>query len=280
MAVSFDNSFGIQYANQGYQFIGDTDQPGDAPVLTEDQANAVLAENKATFRLHDGMPVGLDGRLLDFPLSSVTSFDGPRPLPGVSGPSASPQQVRDRASYFDLDGSTDAALMWATVMTLAQSAMKDVRDARLMKAIAQEQKLAAKDKEIAATKSKIEHEKDAARDQFITSIVAACVTAAAGAAGGGNGGVSGALGSSATSLGTMINAAGNYITTAYGAKADANKADLLAKRWSKIAEMLDTSIEDKKANLDAAKEQFKAALKLIDDHYEQQTQVVSKIFQG
>jgi len=280
MAVSFDNSFGIQYANNGYQFIGDTDQPGDAPVLSEDQANQVLAENKATFRLHDGMPVGLDGKLLDFPLSAVTSFDGARPLPGVSGPTSSPQQVRDRASYFDLDGSTDAALMWATVMTLAQSSMKDVRDARMMKALAQEQKMAAKDQEIAATKDKIAHEKDAARDQFITSVVAAGVSAFAGAVGGNSGGMTGALGGSAAALGTMINSTGNWISTAYGNKAQANAADIKSKQWAKTAEMLDQSVEDKKANLDAAKEQFKAALKLIDDHYEQQTQVTSKIFQG
>jgi hypothetical protein len=279
MAVSFDSSFGIQYANNGYQFIGDTDRPGDAPVLREDQANEVLADNKATFRLHDGMPVGLDGKLLDFPLSAVTSFDGARPLPSVSGPTAAPREVRDRAGYFDVDGSSDAALMWATVMTLAQSSMKDIRDARMMKAVAQEQKIAAKDSEIAATKDKIAHEKDAARDQFITSVVAASVSAAAGAFGGGSG-AAGALGGSAAALGTMINSTGTWISTAYGNKAKANEADIQSKQWAKTAEMLDQSVEDKKANLDAAKEQFKAALKLIDDHYEQQTQVVSKIFQG
>lgn len=306
-----DSNWLILQAGQGqYQLLTDEDGPGGAPpvasdVMSEEELNAKLAAMNngqgVGFKLVDGFYVALDGYSGSTGAvhSSVYSYEG-HEVPDTSGPVASNTDVSSRVSGLASSaGSQDASLMWLGFMVMAETSMRDVSDAREARTLAQSQKTAFGLREIKATEEKIEKEKEAAAEAVTTAwivlgvstLAAAAGGAAAGWAGGaaGEGGKAaaigyGALGAGAGAIGSgigpLVQAWRNAVEVESGAKSEANKKELEAKYFSAMAAMIDEAIEDTKSNYDAAKEAFKSALKIIVDHYDQQAQITSKIFQS
>lgn len=64
-----------------------------------------------------------------------------------------------------------------------------------------------------------------------------------------------------------------------GARLSRLRQDMDALRRQKEQEYMDQSIESAKSNYDEAKEQFKLALRIMDEHRQRQQQVVQKITQ-
>jgi hypothetical protein len=302
-----DNNWLILQAGDGkYRLVTDDDGPGGKPPVTsdelsEDELNAKLeAMNNGQgvgFKLVDGVYVPVDG--YTGPLGSSAPspvYSGGHDLPPLTGPVASNTDTSGHVTWLaSNDGSQDAALLWLGFMVMAESSMRDVSDARTGRTLAQGQKTAFSLREIKATEEKIEKEKEAADSALTTAWISFAIATVAGGVGGYASAASSGAGATAKwtagAWGLASGASGQAATlfTAWrtaadasdsGPKGQANKKELEAKFFAAMAAMVDEAIEDTKSNYDAAKENFKAALKIISDHYDQQAQVTAKIFQA
>jgi hypothetical protein len=263
-------------AEQGYAIL---EQTGEEPpqqrgrALKEEEINKLLAAyglvvNQGAVVAQDGFHVGATTT----GLSAVTSYGGPPPLPDVQGTVASANQVASAVNgAADDETMWEGALMWMALSELAHSAMRDMKDAKDVRNIMQTAKRAAKEGEIAATEKNIEAMKDAAWFNFGVSLVAAAASCIV--SGFNIGGASSEAFSRA--LATVLPELGKALNQSSGPQAEANKAQLEMKRKELEAQLFDELIEDSKGNYEEAKELFKLALKVLQEHSERETQAIN-----
>ncbi|MBN1960198.1 MAG: hypothetical protein JW841_04570 [Deltaproteobacteria bacterium] len=309
ISYSSDNTWMIlQNANDQYQIMTDEDGPGGTPgitsgVLTEAELNAILMQMNGGqgvgFTLVDGVQVPTDGYTgpSAINLNSLIYESLGHEVPDINGPIALDDDVKEVLNQIATNVSLqDAALMFAAFMIMAKAATRDISDAREGRIAAQEHKQAMQQNQIQATKDKIAHLLEEARDNLATAWIIAAVSFIGGCAGAGIGQAAGAIENTVLKTITSISAAGvqacstqlGNIAGAYrnvanleekGAKGKANKKEIEEKYFEMMVSIQDEAIEDKKSTEDAAREVLKSGLKIINDHYDQQTQIASKIFQ-
>jgi len=250
----------------------------EGKVVNSDGLNEILKNNKAGHLQASGNQLFADGvDVATKGTAAATDFGGMPALPGIGGGSVlGNADVGTKLTW--LAEMEDASLMWMAMSTMAQVAMREMKDAKSIRNALQLSKIQGKASEIKSDEQRISAERDSAMNKMITGIVAAVVSAAAGAIGskvGGTGG--GALTGSAAALGNCVTAVGDYIDKAHGARAEADEKQVQAKRWQMLQEVDDQGIEAAKGNYEEAKEQFKKALQIMTEHVERQSQVVQKI---
>ncbi|MEL7304798.1 MAG: hypothetical protein AAGJ56_03110, partial [Myxococcota bacterium] len=167
------------------------------------------------------------------------------------------------------DTISGAALMWMELSTMAESSMKEMSDWKELKNAMQEGKAESKKNEIKSTEEKIEAERAAALEGFVWSAVAAIAGAAASKIPGMSQPVS-----------TMVNKFGEYHSKAHGAEREANEKELEGMRHQLMQELMDQGIETAKSAYDEAREQFKLALKILDEHAERETQINANLMRS
>ncbi len=300
---SGDNWLIQKQQDEHYQLLQDVDGDGvadNSTVMSEAEINTFLQAQGAGFLITGGEQVPLDGYVLDDSIqyNPIVDFDVPPPLPVPSGATLPPAKLRERLN--GAEEISDAALMWMTLLTLAETSAQDLKNARISKSLAHEQKAGFKHQEIRATENKIEKDKDAAQMQFWISVGSAAASFAlsfggallssanAGATAGDVAAREGAsrtayavgkgMEASGTAFGQVISAGGNWINTEFGPKAEANRLEMRAKRYAMAAEAIDQVIEEKADTIKAVDEHRKQALRILDEHCDRETQLTRQIF--
>ena len=81
----------------------------------------------------------------------------------------------------------------------------------------------------------------------------------------------------ASSVGPLINKAGEYYSKVHGGGREADEKRLEVKRYERQEALFDDAVDSAKSTYEESKEQFKLALRIMTEHMERQTQVVQKI---
>ncbi len=247
---------------------------GEAKIVNEGAINQMLALYGLKAANGSFAPVDGGWSPSSTNINTVTNPSDPV-LPDVGGPSASPDQVGGLGNWLQTtQGIDDAALMWSALSTLATTAMRDMQDAKQIKNALQSSKLAAKENEIKSTEEKIAAEQAALWTAFAAQVAAAAVSMILGSmdAGWAQAGAQG--------VGGSITAFQQAYGKSYGNQAEADAKQIESMRWQKEQDRLEMGVEDARANYDEAKELFKLALKIMNEHVERQTQVVQTITRG
>jgi hypothetical protein len=242
--------------------------------LSEAEANKLLA--RYGVRVEAGQLYAVDGTQIEPTpggLAAVTSYGGAPPLPDVEGKGVPPGSLGNPVTSARVDDS-DGALMWMALSTLANAAMHEMKDARQVRDLMQQNKRAAKEAELGALEKQISKMKGAAWFNAATGIAtaaASCVLSVSGSKWMSEGladGLSRGLSTSLPPLGQALN-------KTIGPEAAANQAQIDQKRWEQQAQLFDEMIEDAKGRYDETKELFKLALKVMQEHVERETQAIN-----
>jgi hypothetical protein len=272
-SATTSSSYEVSYDNNEYRI---NDKPS-----TEAEVNKLLAMQGITaahgaFTTVDGMTLSSSANT-----SAVTDFGGPTPLPDVSGQGLGPTELQQKMWS---DEITDGALMWEAISEMARVSQREMTDAKELRNAMQQGKIESKQAQINATEKQIEAERKAAGEALVGAIVSAVVTMAAsiggGALSGGEGAgkiIGGGLSSAAGSLGTVAQKAFDYMSKTSGGLREADDQKLVAKRYERQEAVFDAAVDEAKSSYEEAKEQFKLALRVLQEHMERQTQVVQKI---
>jgi hypothetical protein len=251
-------------------------------VLNEGDVNALLAAHglkaaNGNFQSVDGFSVGSTNS------NAATDFGGPPALPEVTGPTASGSSVGDRVSWLDVtQGLEDASLMWMALMTMAETSMRDIKDAKTIRNAMQKGKIEASKNRIDAAERKIEAERDAAVNQFVWSVVGAVVSFAAawGASSIDNRAISAGVQGMSQNLGNVVTQYGATQSKLSGPQARADAEELKEKHWAMQEEIMDQAVDEAKSSYEESRELFKLALKIMSEHVERQSQVVQTVTRG
>ncbi|MEO0813860.1 MAG: hypothetical protein AAFY60_13420, partial [Myxococcota bacterium] len=228
----------------------------------------------------DGGIDSVDGFALTPSVASiVTDFSGVPPLPEDSSSAVGPAFEGVRQGHYDwmhgTQGVADSALMWMALSTMAKTSMRDMSDAKDFRNAMQLGKAESKKNEIKSTEEQIEAERRAAAEGLMWSIVSAVATYAFSSME--SLGASQAMGKAA---GDVVSAFGKYHSKAHGAQAEADDKRVEAMRHQLMQELLEQGSEVAKASYDEAREQFKLALKILDEHAEREAQITANITRG
>ena len=251
-------------------------------VLNEDEVNALLAAYG--LRASSGSFQFTDGFALDSTNSSAaTDFGGPPTLPSVTGPAAASSSVGDRISWLDVtQGLEDASLMWMALMTMAETSMRDIKDAKEIRNLMQKGKVEASKNRIKAAEDKIDAERKEAVSKFVWAVAGSVVSflAAWGASGIEDRGLQAGVQGMAQSAGQVVTQFGNTQSKLSGPQAEADEKELEQMRWSMQEEMMDQAIDEAKSSYEESRELFKLAMKIMTEHVERQSQVVQTVTRG
>ncbi len=277
---SIGSATSTDYASQYLNYLGDGQyqvsgqDPGDpggvqdAQVVDEAKVNQMLAAYG--LKMAGGQLVSADGFSMSGSSAlAATSFGGAPVLPDAGGPFASAESLKTSIGGFS-PSISDAALMWVALSTMAETSMREVKDAKDLKIAMQQAKIDGKDAEIKATRERIQAEKDAALTNFITSVCVAVIVAAASMAGGAGAAIGQAVG-------TAFNAYMQYASKTVGPQATADRKQIEEKIWQKQQEIAQQSVDEAQSSYEEAKELMKLAMKILTEHAERQTQVTESI---
>lgn len=220
---------------------------------------------------------GGDGFELNSEAADIAlNIGGDPALPNVDGPAMDAKELVAKIGW--LQEMECVSLMWLAMSTMARLAQQERRDATDIKNAFQSSKIQAQEAHIKATEEKIEAQKEAALTNFIVSLAAVAASGTLGLVGAGaqNAWQGAAFGSS-QAVGGAINAGGQWGNIQFGAQGEVHAKELEAMRWKMMEEMMDHVIEESKANVEGARDQFKRTLQLLQEYAERQTQVVQKI---
>lgn len=227
-----------------------------------------------------GMQVNSSGAVASddgFTLNSTNStvaldfMSGVPSLPPAEGEFLSSDAWRASFDWLYAEGMSDGALMWEALSTMARTSMRDMSDAKELKHAMQEGKIENKKNEIDATEAQIEAERRAAAEKFLFSVVAAVASIAMSQFAGGKYAAAGGA------VGDVLKTGGEYLSKTAGAQRDADEARLMQMRYQMMQEMFDQGVETAKASYDEARELFKQAMKILDEHAERESQITSNI---
>jgi len=241
--------------------------PADDSVIDE-----ILAQNG--LRRVNGQFETIDGVQVTASTAGVVSFGGAQPLPGTLGGTMDAASVTQKLEW--MSDFTEGSLMWMAFSTLAETAMRDVKDAKDLRNAFQLMKLNAKKNAIKATESQIEAERDAANEALMWAVVAAVVQFIVTALLVGNEATQ-AYAGMGPALGGVAQAAGTAHAKNEGARRKADDKRVEKMRHDFIEAVHDQAIEESRSNYEEAKELFKLALKVMTEHMERESQVVQKI---
>lgn len=257
-----------------------TQLPADIYNLTEDggitkngeptdleQANAALNPIGLQVNQSGFSSVGNTGN--DSNHLNVVSNFGDNPLPDVTGPAASSEELSASVSNLSsYDDGGAGALMWMAMSELARVSQREMKDAKDLRNAMQHSKIQSKQTQIESTEAQFEAERSAAIQNLVVQVGASVISMT----GVGN------LGSQQLSAaGQLITAAGNALVKNIGAGREANEAQLKTKRHEMMEAIDDQAIESAKGNYEDAKEQFKLAMRVLQETSERMTQVIQKI---
>ena len=203
-------------------------------------------------------------------------------LPEVTGSGATAGAMGEKAGW--MVDISDSALMFNALWEMARSSQQDLSTAKEIKNAMHTSKIDAKKTAIAETENQIEAERDAAWEAFGSAVAGAVVSFGVGlvAANGWLGVTKGsevaaALSASAQGWGSATTALGNAISKNSGAQRDADDAKLRVKRAEMQEAIFDDAIDTFKGAYEEAKEQYKLALRIIQEHFELKSQVIQKV---
>jgi hypothetical protein len=207
---------------------------------------------------------------------------GNLPLPVLSTRATSSDIINTSNLLGMSDSLSEGSLMWQALSTMMKTAQQDEKTSMDIKQAYQEQKLMAKDKEIASKQDKLAADiKDAedawstAQTTFAITCVAAVASAAATAVGGVGGAIIGGLGTIASSGAQLYQAQRNVESWESGAKRQSAEADIESVKWQKLQEQCEQNIDSAKESIDSSKEQLKLALRVLKEVEERRSQNVS-----
>jgi hypothetical protein len=273
------NLYGVADNQDSAKVASESRQAGK----TDDELNQILAP--LGLQAVNGQIQSVDGFTLTAQNAGPVVGGQAVVLPPVSGDIAHPAAVADKVNWMQSTaGADDGALMWLELSTLAIGAMHDIDDAHKLKDALQDSKIDAKTAEITAKKAEIEAEKKEADQKLTTACIVAAVEIAASVASAALSAAGAISQATATVITTVASAAANVYQAAQnqqdvnnGPQAEMNKQKVNQLRWQKMQEMDQMGIDDAQSNYEQARDLFKLALKILTDHYEQQTQAVQAI---
>lgn len=251
--------------------------------LSEQEVNTILASLNSDIVVTNGIFTNTRthenyGSQLAF---TIDAPDLPEPVGSVMDGSS----LRDKMVW--AEELQDAALMWTTLMTLAESGRLDTFMARKLKHTLQKAKINLKDDEIGYERNRIEAEKKSAALKFGVALASASASFAVGAGSSalsiakpnspGIHAISLGMQATAQGAGQVVNTGGDFIDKAVGFQKQANDASIEAKKAQKEQESVEQVIEDTRSNEDDARQAFQAAIKLIEGHIDRQSEIVRKI---
>lgn len=174
----------------------------------------------------------------------------------------------------------DAALLWESMMTMANSAQQDMEASKRLKNLLQSGKI---DNKKAETRS-VERQGAADRRSSAFNLTMSIASTAASYAGYKYGeSVGGAAGGQSMgyavsqAASTLINTGGQYLNKVAGPQREMDKEKVRQARLQMQGEIFEQGIENAKANYDEAREGMKLALKILTEHAERQTQISTTI---
>lgn len=204
----------------------------------------------------------------------VMDFDGSPTLPDDFAGAKSIVGMREHFDWaHNTQGIPDAALLWVQLSTLARSALREMDDWTEMKHASQTAKSAAKKAQIEATEKKIEGERQAALERMAFSIGGAVLGYGVGQAGS----VGEAI---AKPLAETSSAVGDLVTKTLGGQAKADNQEVQGMRYESIETHMDEAVDSAVASYDDARELFKLALKILDEHAERESQITANVTRG
>ncbi len=211
----------------------------------------------------------------------VTDFSGIPPLPEDNGGDAlglGSIETHRPGHYdwmFGTQGVADSALMWMALSTMAKTSQREMADMKDLKHAMQLGKAESKKNEIKSTEEQIEAERAAALEGLIWSAVSAAATflISSESVGMGNQAFGAAVGDVVTKF-------GEYHSKAHGGQREADEKRIEAMRHQMMQELMDQGIETAKTGYDEARELFKLALKILDEHSEREAQITANITRG
>lgn len=192
--------------------------------------------------------------------------------PSGAGPRADAESLGGKASF--LGEVSDGALMFSALMEMARQGQRELSDARSLKEAMHQGKIQSKKDGIQALKAQHEAERNAKWVEFGAAAGAAVV----------NGVTAGLTGGTNTGLTNIMTQVTQLATTAattadkqwgFARTADDKKVEI--KQHERMEAIFDDSIDSAKTSYEEAKEQFKAALRIITEHAERETQVTQKL---
>lgn len=214
--------------------------------------------------------------------SSAEATDGEAwRLPGVTGGGTNAVTMGEKAGW--MAEISDSALMFNALWEMARSSQQDLASAKDIKNAMQTAKIDAKEAAINETQNQIEAERAAAWESFGYAVAGALVSLGVSLVGSGAGGFvedkawQAAWQASAQGWGSATTALGTAISKNSGYQRDADDAKLRSQRLEMQEAIFDDAVDTFKGSYEEAKEQMKLALRIIQEHFELQSQVVQKI---
>lgn len=248
-------------------------------VMNEAEVNRIVGAYG--LKMQDGQLVSADGFTLGGTTGHAATAYGDAPvLPDVTGPMADPATVESAATALNgSEATSEAALMWLALLTMAETSMKELAEAKQLKHLMQQNKLEAKESEITATRSRIEAEKEAATQRFITAVAVAIVVAVLSLSGAGApaGSAAAVAAASAQAIGAVVSTSSEMHSKNWGAQAQADRMQIQEKIEQKEEEAMQMAVDEAQSSYDEARELFKQALRILIEHSERQSQIVESI---
>lgn len=269
---------GLKDANHLY--LLSEEEQGKGKIVSEKEANQILAQ--VGLQTTAGVIAAKDGfALTGQNMSVATNFSVPPVLPMIKGPVMPLQQLGQKVSWLAKTAAAwGACVAWAALSALANSAMRDVKDARAIKAALQFQKVKAKMQEIQSNVRRIEAERKAARRSFWGAVAAGAASgglsflAIKGASTPAMQKLQGVITMVSYSIGGIIQAGVQWRSKVKGPQRDADEEQIKAMRWQQEQELLDQLIEEARSRKDEAKEIFRLAIKQMEEYRSRDTQII------
>ncbi len=206
-------------------------------------------------------------------------LDNAPPLPSTGTYSLGRAERGALDDFLARTNDGDAALLWESMMTMADSAQKDMDVSKRLKNLLQGGKVDSKKSEMGSVEAQSAAERRSAGFNLTMSIASTAASYAGykygEAAGGASGQQMGYAISQAAS--TVINSGGAYINKVAGPQREADKQKVTQMRHQMMQEVFEQGIENAKSNYDEAREGMKLALKILTEHAERQTQISTTI---
>ncbi|MEO1174245.1 MAG: hypothetical protein AAFX94_19670, partial [Myxococcota bacterium] len=205
-------------------------------------------------------------------MAVVTDFGGVPPAVSsddLSGGFLTPDAMSTHFDWFHQNDALEAgALMWAEMITMAESAMREMSDWKEVKNAMQKSKAESKKNEIKTAEERIDAERDAAATAFVWSVAGTALSFGLGNWGGE---VGQAL--ATAKVGDLVTQFGTMTSKISGPQAEADEKEIEAMRHQLVQEQLEQGIETAKSAYDEARELFRLALKILDEHGQRATQI-------
>jgi hypothetical protein len=244
----------------------------EAKVVNATGLNQIFAQNGITQINAEGAALSsIGGAAVTAANADASTNFSMAPLPDFSGydlGSPPPDSIGPKVDW--LTDVKDAALMWVAMRTMAELAQRDITDQRELRDEMHKSKNLAEKASIAAQRRQIESQRSAALFSLIGNIATTAATFMISQSGGGENE------SIARAFAEFGRGFINYVNKAHGPERQADEEKLLEMRHRMMMTMYEQVEDDAKSAIDSAREEFKLALRIIQEHEERNSQIISR----